>query len=80
MRLSGLVGQNRGKASCACAFFFASLERKNKELEEANRKLEEFNVVLADANYEIEQANQAKSDFLANTIHEIRTPMNAILG
>ncbi len=26
------------------------------------------------------QANQAKSDFLANMTHEIRTPMNAILG
>ena len=27
-----------------------------------------------------EQANQAKSLFLANTSHEIRTPMNAIIG
>jgi signal transduction histidine kinase/CheY-like chemotaxis protein len=27
-----------------------------------------------------EQANKAKSAFLANTSHEIRTPMNAILG
>jgi len=27
-----------------------------------------------------EQANQAKSSFLANTSHEIRTPMNAIIG
>lgn len=27
-----------------------------------------------------ETANNAKSDFLANTSHEIRTPMNAILG
>ena len=27
-----------------------------------------------------EQANQAKSDFLANTSHEIRTPLTAILG
>ncbi len=29
---------------------------------------------------ELEQANRAKSDFLANVSHEIRTPMTAILG
>ena len=27
-----------------------------------------------------EQANQAKSDFLARMSHDIRTPMNAIMG
>lgn len=44
------------------------------------RRLEEKNMQLADAVSQADNANRAKSMFLARMSHEIRTPMNAIVG
>lgn len=51
----------------------AVLEQKNKELLKRNEDIQQ-------AKNEAEEANNAKTMFLANFSHEVRTPLNSIIG
>ncbi|MBI3876608.1 MAG: response regulator, partial [Verrucomicrobia bacterium] len=51
-----------------------------RALRESQQQLVDSNTALITLNQKLEEATQAKSQFLANTSHEIRTPMNAVLG
>ena len=52
----------------------------SEELAQERINLRKMNVELIREKRRAEEANQAKSIFLANMGHELRTPLNAILG
>jgi signal transduction histidine kinase len=55
-------------------------EELREKIREATLELSEQNELLRKQAIALEQASEAKSQFLANISHELRTPLNAILG
>lgn len=73
----GRLGVAFNDMADALAARHAAQQRAEEELRHLNATLESR---IERRTLELEEANRAKSQFLANVSHEIRTPVNGVLG
>jgi len=69
-----------GERELAILNFVSSHIADAVQLGHAERELKKANADLAVKSKKAEEANEAKSSFLATVSHEIRTPMNGVMG
>lgn len=56
------------------------VKERTSELLVLNKTLNTEILIRKEKERQLEEANQTKSDFLANVSHEIRTPLNSVIG